>query len=107
MAADALAFGGDERGGLLPRRLNHDSGRVAGFICLSLRHEIDAVMIETRPCCVAVAEHVERCARDREAPLVCACTRLEEVVAAALERDVERHWIGGCGDRPLARLNLA
>ncbi len=106
MTANPLTFGGHERCGLLPRRLNHDASCVARPIRLPLGNQIDTIVIVASPRRVALAEHVERRASHREAALILARARLEDVVAAVLERDVERHGLSRRGDGPRSRFDV-
>src|SRR4029078_2906931 len=73
---------------------------------LPLRHQIDAVVIVAGPRGIPFAQHVEGCARDGKAAFILARALLEDVVAAFLEWDVERHGLSSRGDRPRSRFDV-
>ena len=106
MGPDAFALGRDERRRLLPGRLDHDPGGLTRLVGLALRHQLDPVVIESRPRRVAVAERVERRRRHRKAAGVPAGARLENEVAAVRNRDVERNGSFGRRHRPGSRGNF-
>ena len=90
MTADAFTLGRDERRRLLPRRLDHDPRGVSGLVIRAFRHEIDSVVVVARPRRVAAPERVERRRRDGVAPRLAVRARLNDVVAAGRQRDLER-----------------
>ncbi len=105
---DPLALRREEGGGLLPRRLDHDAGRVPGLVGLLLGYEVDAVVVVALPGGVARAEAVEIRCRGRGTPLLVGGGHLEDVVPALREGNLHGHGGGAGGDLALpALLELA
>ena len=103
--ADAFALDGEQRGGLLPRRLNHQPRGVSGFVGLFLGNQIDAIVVVALPRGVAGADRVKRHARRRLGFSVLR-HRADRKGAAFGQRDRQGHWIGGGRHREVSLLGF-